>query len=124
MDEHALITVSVVAQSEEGWSFPIRNGTPNVTLLERGTTEDEMRPNGSRGCGCQVSPTFVVDVRIQNLVAAGEASLLSVNAVTFAKGVCNRWHRHTIDQILVVPEGAGVVPSQRTSCALNRAMSC
>lgn len=55
------------------------------------------------------SPIFVGEVRTQNLVADGDASLLRVTAVTFEDGARNKLHRHTTDQVLVVTHGRGIV---------------
>jgi len=55
------------------------------------------------------SPIFVGEVRTQNLVAEGDASLLRVTAVTFDDGARNKLHRHTTDQVLVVTAGRGIV---------------
>ena len=58
------------------------------------------------------SPIFVGEVRRQNVVAEGEAALLRVTAVTFKDGARNRWHRHAVEQVLVVTAGNGVVATE------------
>lgn len=58
------------------------------------------------------APIFEGTVRTQELVAAGEAALLRVTAVTFEDGARNRPHRHGADQVLVVTDGRGVVATE------------
>jgi quercetin dioxygenase-like cupin family protein len=56
------------------------------------------------------NPTmFTGDVRMQNLVAEGDAPSQRVTAVTFLDGARNTWHRHTTEQVLVVTHGDGIV---------------
>ena len=58
------------------------------------------------------SPIFVGEVVRQNLVAAGDAELLRVTAVTFRNGARNKRHRHECDQVLVVTHGRGIVATE------------
>ena len=52
---------------------------------------------------------FTGEVRMQNLVAEGDAPSQRVTAVTFLDGARNAWHRHTTEQVLVVTHGEGIV---------------
>ena len=58
------------------------------------------------------SPMFLGEVVRQNLVAAGDAALLRVTAVTFRNGARNKLHRHGGDQVLVVTHGRGIVATE------------
>jgi quercetin dioxygenase-like cupin family protein len=52
---------------------------------------------------------FIGEVRLQNLVAEGDAPSQRVTAVTFLDGARNTWHQHTTEQVLVVTHGEGIV---------------
>jgi quercetin dioxygenase-like cupin family protein len=52
---------------------------------------------------------FTGEVRMQNLVAEGDAPSQRVTAVTFLDGARNTWHQHTTEQVLVVTHGEGLV---------------
>ena len=58
------------------------------------------------------SPIFIGEVVRQNLVAAEDAALLRVTAVTFRNGARNKLHRHGGDQVLVVTHGRGIVATE------------
>lgn len=57
-------------------------------------------------------PIFIGDVVKQSLVTDGDAQLLRVNSVTFNNGARNKWHRHAVDQVLVVTDGRGIVATE------------
>ncbi|CAA9564940.1 MAG: hypothetical protein AVDCRST_MAG19-2168 [uncultured Thermomicrobiales bacterium] len=66
-----------------------------------------IRQNGTVATPNQ-APIFAGEVRRQNLVADGDASLVRPTAVTFEDGARNKLHRHTTDQVLAT-HGHGIV---------------
>ncbi len=55
---------------------------------------------------------FTGKVTRQSPVVDSEGSQLSVDYVHFPKGVRNKFHKHSNDQVLIVLEGEGVVASK------------
>lgn len=60
----------------------------------------------------RVSPLFTGPVTMQTFVGPDESELFSISQVNFAKGVRNKFHRHTIEQVLIVTEGKGIVATE------------
>jgi quercetin dioxygenase-like cupin family protein len=58
------------------------------------------------------SPIFIGKVQRQKVVSDEEAALLRVAAITFRNGARNRWHRHEVEQVLVVTAGHGIVATE------------
>ena len=57
----------------------------------------------------QVTPLFTGSVTMQSIVGAELSRKFSISQVNFSSGVRNKFHSHTIEQILIVTEGKGIV---------------
>lgn len=58
------------------------------------------------------SPMFTGPVTMQSVVDADLSSRFKVQQVNFAEGVRNKFHSHSIEQILIVTEGRGIVATE------------
>lgn len=65
------------------------------------------------------NPLFTGPVTTQAIVGndmkpeTGPSQNILIRQVNFAKGVRNKFHTHTIEQILIVTQGTGVVASEK-----------
>lgn len=59
-------------------------------------------------------PLFTGTVTRQDLMSAGEGEF-NVGVVRFPRGVRNRLHTHTTDQVLIVTAGRGIVATEHES---------
>ncbi|MDD5100800.1 MAG: cupin domain-containing protein [Syntrophales bacterium] len=59
-----------------------------------------------------VTPLFTGPVTMQTYVGTDESELFSIRQVNFARGVRNKFHSHTIEQVLIVTEGKGIVATE------------
>lgn len=60
----------------------------------------------------RIAPLFTSeDVTVQQLVPEGRD--FNVNIVNFGKGVVNKLHVHTADQVLIVTAGKGIVATEQ-----------
>ena len=57
-------------------------------------------------------PLFTGDVTLQSPFADVPAADLSITYVHFPKGVRNKFHTHSNDQVLIVTKGKGVVATK------------
>jgi quercetin dioxygenase-like cupin family protein len=55
---------------------------------------------------------FTGPVTRQSVLAGGQSRQFVVNQVNFAKGVRNKFHVHTDDQVLIVTSGKGVCATE------------
>jgi 4-carboxymuconolactone decarboxylase len=55
------------------------------------------------------SPLFTGSVTMQTFVSPDLSKRFLIRQVNFDRGVKNKFHSHTIEQILIVTEGKGVV---------------
>ena len=60
-----------------------------------------------------VSPLFTGPVTRQPIVAAELSKNFLIKQVNFGRGVRNKFHSHTIEQILIVTEGKGIVATEK-----------
>jgi 4-carboxymuconolactone decarboxylase len=60
----------------------------------------------------RVSPLFTAPVTMQAIVGTELSKRFRIAQVTFGKGVRNKFHSHTIEQILIVTEGKGIVATE------------
>ena len=60
----------------------------------------------------RVSPLFTEPVTMQSIVGTESSQRFRIAQVTFDKGVRNKFHSHTIEQILIVTEGKGIVATE------------
>jgi quercetin dioxygenase-like cupin family protein len=57
----------------------------------------------------RVSPLFTGPVTMQSIVGTELSKKFHIAQVNFSKGVRNKFHSHSIEQILIVTEGKGIV---------------
>jgi quercetin dioxygenase-like cupin family protein len=60
----------------------------------------------------QESAIFTGPVTMQDVVGPGMSERFLVRQVNFAPGVRNKLHTHTIDQVLIVTAGTGLVATE------------
>ena len=58
------------------------------------------------------APLFTGDVTLQSPFADVDAADLSITYVHFSKGVRNKSHTHSNDQVLIVTKGKGIVATK------------
>jgi len=58
------------------------------------------------------SPLFTDPVTIQPIVGTDLSKRFRIAQVNFGKGVRNKFHSHTIEQILIITEGEGIVATE------------
>ena len=61
----------------------------------------------------QVSPLFTGPVTMQLIVGEDLSKNFLIRQVNFGRGVRNKFHRHTIEQVLIVTEGKGIVATEK-----------
>lgn len=61
----------------------------------------------------RVSPIFTGPVTMQALVDPDLSKRFLIQQVNFDKGVRNRLHTHTIEQVLIVTEGKRIVATEK-----------
>ena len=58
------------------------------------------------------SPLFTGAVTRQDLLSGDMTKFFNVVIINFGKGVRNKFHTHTSDQVLLVTEGIGIVATE------------
>lgn len=66
------------------------------------------------------SPLFTGAVNLQPLLSDTNESDLSISYVHFPKGIHNKFHKHSTDQILIVTEGKGFVATQKKKIEVGK----
>ena len=66
----------------------------------------------------QENPLFTGPVTMQSIVDTELSKKFRIMQVNFGKGVRNKFHRHTSEQILIVTEGKGVVATDKEEVAV------
>jgi len=61
----------------------------------------------------QTRPLFAGEVSQQVLVDTDLSQRFAIRAVNFAKGARNKFHSHSIEQILIITEGKGIVATDK-----------
>ncbi len=61
----------------------------------------------------QASRLFTGPVTMQNVVGTDLSKRFMVRQVNFSRGVRNKFHTHTIEQILIVTEGKGTLATDK-----------
>jgi 4-carboxymuconolactone decarboxylase len=59
------------------------------------------------------APLFTGPVSMQTVVDADLSKRFKISQVNFARGVRNKFHSHTIEQVLIVTEGKGIVATDK-----------
>jgi len=58
------------------------------------------------------TPLFTEPVTMQTLVGPEQSRRFMIRQVNFPKGARNKFHSHTIEQVLIVTEGKGIVATE------------
>ena len=66
----------------------------------------------------QVSPLFTGPVTTQSIVGTELSKKFRITQVNFSRGIRNKFHSHTIEQILIVTEGKGIVATDKEEIAV------
>ncbi len=66
------------------------------------------------------APLFTGNVIRQSPVTDQEGSDVSIDYVYFPKGVHNKFHTHSNDQVLIVTEGKGIVATRKKSVNVKK----
>jgi quercetin dioxygenase-like cupin family protein len=61
----------------------------------------------------QKSPLFTGPVTMQTIVGTELSRRFMIRQVNFASGVRNKFHSHSIEQVLIVTEGKGIVANEK-----------
>lgn len=61
----------------------------------------------------RVAPLFTDPVTMQSIVGTELSKNFRIAQVNFDQGVRNKFHSHTIEQILIVTEGKGIVATDK-----------
>jgi len=67
---------------------------------------------GEIAAEARATPLFTGIVTMQTLVDQGLSQRFLIRQVHFPKGVRNKFHRHTTEQVLIVTSGKGVVATE------------
>jgi 4-carboxymuconolactone decarboxylase len=67
----------------------------------------------------QASPMFTGPVTVQAIVGIELSKKFRIMQVNFGRGVRNKFHSHTIEQVLVVTEGKGIVATDKEQIAVG-----
>jgi 4-carboxymuconolactone decarboxylase len=57
----------------------------------------------------QVKPLFAGSVTLQTIIDASMSDRFAISHVNFDKGARNKFHTHSIEQVLIITEGKGIV---------------
>jgi quercetin dioxygenase-like cupin family protein len=60
-----------------------------------------------------VSSLFTGTVNTQSIIGTELSKNFSINQVNFGRGVRNKFHKHSTEQILIVTEGKGIVATEK-----------
>ncbi len=61
----------------------------------------------------QTNPLFTGPVTMQAIVGTDLSTRFLIRQVNFGRGVRNKFHSHTIEQVLIVTEGKGIVATDK-----------
>jgi 4-carboxymuconolactone decarboxylase len=65
-----------------------------------------------------LTPFFTGPVTIQTFVDTDLSKRFMIRQVNFDRGVRNKFHSHTIEQVLIVTEGKGIVATDKEEIAV------
>lgn len=60
----------------------------------------------------QVSPLFTGPVTMQSIVDTALSQNFLIRQVNFGRGVRNKFHSHSSEQVLIITEGKGIVATE------------
>ena len=61
----------------------------------------------------QIKPLFAGPVSQQTIIDTGLSNRVAIRQVNFDKGARNKFHAHSIEQILIITEGKGIVATEQ-----------
>jgi len=61
----------------------------------------------------QENPLFTGPVTMQSIVDTELSKKFSITQVNFSRGIRNKFHSHTAEQVLIVTEGKGIVATDK-----------
>jgi 4-carboxymuconolactone decarboxylase len=61
----------------------------------------------------QVKPLFAGGVTQQTIIDTSLSDRFSIRQVNFDKGARNKFHAHSIEQVLIITEGQGIVATDK-----------
>ena len=61
----------------------------------------------------RVDSLFTGSVTMQTIIGTDLSKNFRISQVNFSRGVRNKFHSHTIEQILIVTEGKGIVATEK-----------
>ena len=61
----------------------------------------------------QVKPLFAGNVTLQTIIDTSISNRFAISHVNFDKGARNKFHTHSIEQILIITEGKGIVATDQ-----------
>jgi 4-carboxymuconolactone decarboxylase len=61
----------------------------------------------------QVRPLFAGAVTMQTAIDTSMSDRFSISQVNFDKGARNKFHAHSIEQVLIITEGKGIVATDQ-----------
>jgi 4-carboxymuconolactone decarboxylase len=67
----------------------------------------------------EVNPLFTGSVTMQPVIGAELSKNYSINQVNFGRGVRNKFHSHSTEQILIVTEGKGIVATDKEEISVS-----
>lgn len=67
----------------------------------------------------QQSPLFTGPVTMQSIVGTELSQRFMIRQVNFARGVRNKFHSHSIEQVLIVTEGRGIVATDNEEAVVG-----
>lgn len=67
----------------------------------------------------QKNPLFTGPVTLQQIIGKDLSKNFSIGQVNFARGIRNKFHAHSAEQILIVTEGEGIVATEKEQIAVR-----
>ncbi len=61
----------------------------------------------------QQNPIFTGPVTMQTVVGEDLSKRFLIRQVNFARGIRNKFHSHSIEQVLIITEGKGIVATEK-----------
>lgn len=65
-----------------------------------------------------VNPMFTGQVTMQPIIGAESSKEFKIAQVNFGRGVRNKFHTHTFEQVLIVTDGKGIVATEKEQIAV------
>lgn len=62
---------------------------------------------------------FTGMVSTQSVIGTGLSNNFSINQVNFGRGIRNKFHKHSTEQVLIVTEGKGIVATEKEETTVS-----